>query len=237
VNHVVHGPPAYEAGGFVAVDDLDGESTRYTRRYAIQIELEAAQDGDDLADDAGVVAVDGGEVLVGRQQLHVAVLLLERLHGGLVVEHRGHDVAVDGVLLAAHDHPVAVADCGLDHRLADDLEQEQLAVAHERLRQREDLLDRLLGEDRAACGDAADHRHVRRLGHRIADAGDVVALAGVDDLHRARQARVAADVALLLQRGELVGDRRRRGEADGVADLAHRRRVAAWRAVSVVSDM
>ncbi len=49
----------------------------------------------------------------------------------------------------------------------------------------------------------------------------------MDDLDRARAVRVAPQVALALERHELVLDRRRAGQADGVADLAHARRVAA----------
>ena len=52
-------------------------------------------------------------------------------------------------------------------------------------------------------------------------------VAGQPDLDRARPADVAVQVALALQRGELVRDTRRAGEADRLADLAHRRRVTA----------
>jgi len=52
-------------------------------------------------------------------------------------------------------------------------------------------------------------------------------VAGQPDLDRARSADVAVQVALALQRGELVRDARGAGQADRLADLAHRRRVAA----------
>jgi hypothetical protein len=51
-------------------------------------------------------------------------------------------------------------------------------------------------------------------------------MAGQPDLDRARPADVAVQVALALQRGELVGNARRAGQADRLADLSHRRRVA-----------
>ena len=72
------------------------------------------------------------------------------------------------------DDVVAVADRRVDHRVTDDLEQEQLAVADELAGEREDVLDALLGEDRTAGGDPADHGHVG--GHRggVAVAGLVV---------------------------------------------------------------
>ena len=50
-----------------------------------------------------------------------------------------------------------------------------------------------------------------------------------DDLERARPLRVAAEVAGQLELLQLVGDARERREPDGVADLAHARRVAAGR--------
>ena len=65
------------------------------------------------------------------------------------------------VVLRADDDPVAVADRRVDHRLADDLEHEQVALADELAGEREDLLDLLLGRDRHAGGDAADERHHR----------------------------------------------------------------------------
>src|SRR6478609_3812074 len=119
-----------------------------------------AQDRGDLAEDGRLVAVDRVVGLVVRHQPDVAVLALERLDGGLVVEHGRDDVAVVGGRLLAHDDPVAVADRGVDHRVADDLEQEQLALADDLLGQREDVLDDLLGQDRSAGRDTAHHGHV-----------------------------------------------------------------------------
>ena len=118
----------------------------------------AAQHGHHLAEDGRVVT---GDRLVGgvvREQPHMAVLALEALDRGLAVQHGGHDVAVLGDRLAADRHPVAVADGGLDHRVADDLQDEQLAVADQLAGEREHVLDRLLGEDRATGGDPAHER-------------------------------------------------------------------------------
>jgi hypothetical protein len=44
---------------------------------------------------------------------------------------------------------------GVEHRIALDLEQEQGALADEFAGQREDVFDRLLGQDRPTGGDAA----------------------------------------------------------------------------------
>ena len=117
------------------------------------------------------VAVDGGVGLVVRHQPHVAVLALERLDRRLVVEHGRDDVAVVGRRLLPHDDPVAVADGRVDHGVTDDLEQEQLALADELPGQREDVLDDLLGQDRATGGDPADDRDVGRRRAGVAAAG------------------------------------------------------------------
>src|SRR5262245_55826690 len=87
----------------------------------------------------------------------------ERLYGGLAVDHGGNDVTVLGFRLLAHDNPVTVADRRLDHRVTLDLQQEQRALPDQLSRQREDLVDRLLGEDRAAGGGATDQRYVGRF--------------------------------------------------------------------------
>ena len=95
-----------------------------------------------------------------RHEPYVAVASLERLDGCLVAEQCSDDVAVLGVMLLAHDDPVAIADRRIDHRIAGHLEQEQVAVADELAGEREDCLDLLLGEDRAAGCNTPDERHV-----------------------------------------------------------------------------
>ena len=72
-----------------------------------------------------------------------------------------------GLGLATHHDVVAVEDAGVDHRVAADPQHEQVAGAGEVLRNREKLLDRLLGEHAGAGGDMSDERDV---GHG-ADAG------------------------------------------------------------------
>ena len=120
--------------------------------------LDAAQDRGDLAEDGREVAQDGLEAAVAGEQPGVAVALAEDLDGGLVVEHGRDDVAVLGVLLRMNDDPVAVADRGVDHRFADDLEHEQFALADDLAGEREHLFDVLLRRDRDTGRDATDER-------------------------------------------------------------------------------
>src|SRR4051812_26925606 len=180
----------------------------------------AAQHCHHLAEDGRIVTGDRLVRGVVREEPDVAVLALEALDRGLAFQHGRHDVAVLGDGLAADRDPVAVADRGLDHGVADDLQHEQFAVTDQLAGEREDVLDRLLGEDRATGGDAADQWHVRRGGL----AGGVGrlhggALVGAADLVRARTVRVAAQEALPLQRHQLVCDRRGAGQPHGLADL------------------
>jgi len=87
----------------------------------------------------------------------------QRLDGRLAVDHRGDDLTVLGDGLASDDDKVAVADRGVDHRVADDGQEEEVTVADELTGEREDLLDLLVGGDRDTGGDASDQRHERRV--------------------------------------------------------------------------
>ena len=86
-----------------------------------------------------------------------------------------------------------------------------------------ELLDVLLGQHVGAGGDVADERHVadRSALHDRPGVGVPAHLDGP------RLGGVAAQVAEALQRAQVAVHRRRRGEADRLADLAHRRRIAA----------
>ena len=122
----------------------------------------------------------------------------------------------------ADDDVVAVEDAGVDHRLAADPQHEEVAVAGEVLGDGDHLFDVLGREHAGAGGDVADERDV-------ADRAAVDDRAGARlerDLDRPGLARVAAQVALVLQRGEVRVHRGRRRQADGLADLADARRVA-----------
>ena len=84
------------------------------------------------------------------------------------------------------------------------------------------LLDVLGREDAGAGGDVADERDVADRAALDGRAG-----VGLEQISIARGLRgVAAEVALVLQRREVRVHRGARREADGLADLAHARRVA-----------
>ena len=88
---------------------------------------------------------------------------------------------------------------------------------------RQQLLDVLLGEHVGAGGDVADERHVAHRPPLHHGARSWVPA----DLDGPRLGRVAAEVAEALQRVEVAVHRRRRGQPDGLTDLADRGRVAA----------
>src|SRR5699024_8128386 len=83
-----------------------------------------AQHADHAAQDLGLVPVDGGVSLIGRQQPELVLGALQRLDRGLALDHGRHDLTVLGHRLTAHHDPVAVADRSIDHRVADHIEQE-----------------------------------------------------------------------------------------------------------------
>src|SRR5580700_6002719 len=91
--------------------------------------LHAAENRYHLAEDGGVIAEDRREGRVVGHQPDVPVALLERLDGGLAVDHGRDDLAVLRVLLLADDDPVPVGDGSVDHRVTGDLEHEQVALA------------------------------------------------------------------------------------------------------------
>ena len=149
----------------------------------------------------------------------MAVALLERLDGGLAIDHGRDDFAVLRVLLLPDDDPVAVRDGRVDHRVTGHLQHEQAALADQLPGEREDVLDLLVGGDRHTGGDPADERHVRGLlrgdvhpvGTKLDLHGAVGAWLGADggvtgqpDLNRARTAHVPVQVALTLQCRKLV---------------------------------
>ena len=161
---------------------------------------------------------------VGGHQRHPPVGGLIRLDRRLAVGDAGNDdVALLGGGLLDDDHEVAVEDAGVDHRVAADPEHEQIAVAGEVDRHREQLFDVLLRQHVGAGGDVADERDV-------ADGPALDHGAGVGipaDLDRPWLGRVAAEVAEPAERVEVAVHRRRRRQPDRLADLADRRGIAA----------
>ena len=101
--------------------------------------------------------------------------------------------------------------------------------------ERDVLLDVLLGEQRAAGGDLAERAAGARRRRSTAAAGSGSRALAADQLERARLGRVAAEQAGALEVRQVRVDGRGRGEADPLADLAHRRRVAV--AVDVLDEV
>src|SRR5262245_19354490 len=151
---------------------------------------------------------------------------MERLDRGLVrgfvvADERDHDLARSRIRLLAHDDDVAVEDPGLDHRLAFHA-QEEVGVAAERLRNRDLVLDCLLGEQRPAGGDAPDEREGRR---RRAARRPLLALAA-DELDSAWLCGITLEQTGTLEVREMRVHRGGRSEADRVADLTDGRWIA-----------
>ena len=171
-----------------------------------------------LADDLAIVAVDGLVGVVGGEEPDVAVLHGEGFDGGFAIDHGGHDVALVAIFLGADHDVVAVADRGINHGIALDLEHEEVALADEGLWEGEGLFDVLFGKDRGACCDLAKERDVG--GGLDIDIG--VGLGG----EGAAFGLIALDVALGFEDLELVFDRGWGGEACCFTDLAHRGGIA-----------
>ena len=85
----------------------------------------------------------------------MAILLGESFDCGFAIDHRGDDLALVGILLGADYNVIAIADCNIDHGIAYNFEQEELALANEGLGEWEDLFDVLFGEDWSTGGDSA----------------------------------------------------------------------------------
>ena len=165
----------------------------------------------------------------------MAVDLTEHLHGCFIVEQRSNDIAVVCGVLLADNHPVAVADCGVDHGIALDLEHEEFAVTYQLAGQGEHILHGLLGGDGTARCNSSNQGNgyevfiadfeVRQLGQgrgrATVDADAVL----IQHLNGAGELGVAANVAHGLEATELVSDRGQGRKTHHVTNLAHGRRV------------
>ena len=86
----------------------------------------------------------------------MSVLLGESFDCCFAVDHCGDDLALFGVLLGADNDVVPIADCEINHGVADDLEEEELALSDQGLGEWEDFFDVLFGKDWTTGGDATD---------------------------------------------------------------------------------
>ena len=86
----------------------------------------------------------------------MAVFLGECFDCCFAIDHCSDDLALFGVLLRADNDVVAIADCEVDHGVADDFEEEEFALSDEGLGEWEDFFDVLFGKDWTTGGDTAD---------------------------------------------------------------------------------
>ena len=86
----------------------------------------------------------------------MAILLGESFDCRLAVDHCSDDLALFARFLGADNDVIAIADCKINHGVADDLEKEELTLSDKGLGEWEDLFNVLLGKDWSTSGDATD---------------------------------------------------------------------------------
>ena len=138
-------------------------------------------------------------------------------------------------MLLADNHPVAVADCGVNHGITLDLEHEQLAATDQLAGQSEHILHGLLGSDGAARCNSSNQGNgyevliadfeVRQLGQGRGSATVDADAVLIQHLNGTGELGVAANVAHGLEATELVSDRGQGRKTHHVTNLAHGRRV------------
>ena len=74
---------------------------------------------------------------------------------------------VDAGRLLPYHRPIAIADCRVDHRVADDLQQEQVTLADDLLGQREDISNNCFGQSRSTGGNPPYDRDAGRCGSLV----------------------------------------------------------------------
>lgn len=110
-----------------------------------------------------MVAEDGLECTVARQEPGVTVAASKDLDGRLPVKHRGHNVAVRCIALLPDNHEITVADRGINHRISNDTQHKQVAVSDERAGQGHEFFDVLIGGNRHTRGNLTDKWNVGGL--------------------------------------------------------------------------
>ena len=95
---------------------------------------------------------------VAQEPLHRRLRIAARLR----LDHRGDDVVRLSRVLAPHEHEIAVADVGVDHRVAANAQRKDVLAAPGQRRRRDGhlALAVLLRQERRARGDAAEDRHL-----------------------------------------------------------------------------
>src|SRR5699024_10081642 len=103
------------------------DSSRAAARPRAWSGSELPEDRDHSAQDGGVLSGDGAECRVVWEEPDARGILAERLDGGFAADHRGYDLAVVRDVLPTHHDVAPVAERVVAHRLAHDLEHEELS--------------------------------------------------------------------------------------------------------------
>ena len=109
-----------------------------------------------------------------------------------IAEKRNDDVSVPDILALFYENQISGIDTGTDHAVSFYLQHEGLACRHVFRRDREVILDILLGKNRLSGRNGSDQRNIHRLAARK------IKLI-VDHFNRAGLGRIPPDVAVLLQ--------------------------------------
>jgi hypothetical protein len=148
-----------------------GWRTTHVTSHVLRHPSDLAQDGDDAAEDAGLIAWDRRMCRVVRDQPDVPVALLERPDCCLATDICRDYVAVPRERWLPYHDPVPVRDGGADHGVIFDLEHERRALADQLPGQRQDIFHALLVQDRHTGGDPPDQWHAGSFLPRDVNAG------------------------------------------------------------------
>ena len=84
----------------------------------------------------------------------MAVFLGECFDSGFAIDHGGDDFALFARFLGTDNDVIAIANCNIDHGVANDFKEEEFALSDEGLGEWEDFFDVLFGKDGATGGDS-----------------------------------------------------------------------------------
>src|SRR2546426_1124310 len=168
-------------------------------------------DDDSLDDHVALVEAQGSHLGIRRLQPDPAAgLAVELLDGGARAVHEGdHRLSVVRLVALLDHDEIAVLDVLVDHRMAPDAEHVAAAAPRQQFVGDGDGVVPGHGFDRLAGGDEAEQRELGR---------PCLAL-GRHDLDRAALVVVAADVPFALEVGQVLVDRRERGEGELAGDF------------------
>ena len=140
--------------------------------------------------------------IIFRLKTIVSVFFIKCLNSGRIFHKSDNHIAVLCSGLLFDKHLIPIENTGIDHTVAFNLQHETLCIWHHFRRYREICLYILYCQDRLACSDSANQRHINNLAaHKI----KLI----VDDLNRSGFRRVSADIAVLLKRLQMGVNGRR----------------------------